>query len=139
MLKLEDVIPATGEWVLSTEPSHFIVTLVNDTEYLTQYPRIAIICRVGDKVGPSELPGKSAYEIKIGGLHELDSKNPHLPGPEIAFGPEAELWCQLVASRIGDSLNKWDEEVSMNQREEIWDMGQPETMLQKILRAITEK
>lgn len=137
-LSLDKVIPATGEWTLSVAPNDFIVTLVNDTPYLTQYQRIAIIARVGDKVGETDDNGKAEWIVKIGGLREVDG---HLPGPEIPFVGDAEAFCQNVAIRIGEAINKWDAETDEDTKQEIWAMhpGTAHSLLDKILQAITRK
>lgn len=119
-LKLSDVIPETGEWVLSVKPGKFIITLLNDTPFLRDYSRIALFAEVGDCVGASENPNMAKYQLKIKALHEVDGVN---PGPEIQFSDEGQSFCQSVIQRLADSLNKWDTTTSQEDKEEIWAMG----------------
>jgi hypothetical protein len=133
-LTFEEVIPATGEWVLSTDPNRYVVVMVNDTEFLKQYDRVAIMCSIGKPIGVDD--PSSEFQPTIVKVHGLSTVDGRVPGEKITFTPECNDFLLALGQRIGDALNHWLDTTSKERMEEIWAMGN-RNLLDVLLEAIT--
>lgn len=109
-------LPETGEWVLSPEPNAFVVTLMNDTPFFTQYDRLAAKIVI-ELLGDGDSPEKSKFKIGIVGLCSVDGK---IPGEDIGENVADFMQAPGIQDRITAALDLWGEQVSDEERMDVW-------------------
>ncbi len=115
-------IPTTDEWVMSTEPTKFVIVLRNDTEFFKDYDRVAVLCRVGDRVVDSSEPNKSQFSVHITGFRALIGKE---PGEDLDDHPDVQAFCRSPGfeDKIADALNLWGTAITEDQKMDVWMAG----------------
>jgi len=128
-------IPETGEWILSTEPDHFAITLFNDSGLLTDYDRLTALVVIEDRVGDGETPDRSLFRIAIVGIRSLDGK---LPGENLDKHPQVKEMAQnpVYAKKISAALDLWATTITEDEKVEVWlgaNHNDPLSLLQAIV------
>lgn len=129
----EGSIPVSGEWAMSLEPGSFTICLINDTEFLPEYDRVSVHCKVGDQV----LNDRGTYTstLKILGLTSLDGAG---PGHKIPQAPETQLFVNAVADRLAKAIDGWDAGTPEEAKMALWtehaiQKSNPLALLEQIL------
>lgn len=109
-------LPETGEWVVSPEPNAFVVTLMNDTAFFTQYDRLAVKIVI-EHLGEGEVPEKSKFKIGIVGICSLNGK---IPGEDVGENITEFMQAPGIQDRITAALDLWGEQVTDEERMNVW-------------------
>lgn len=115
----ENPLPETGEWVMSPNPNEFVVVLNNFTDLLPGVERVAFVLELGEQKEP-DADGLYETETNVIGLWEVDGK---APKRQLEPTTEARAFLDKSTDRISDALNKWQADLTQEQKEEFWAIG----------------